>query len=415
MRRRLAAGALVALAVAAGGGCVQRVSVMTGGGQVLGGSGSDAPSISGDSRFVAFESTATDLVASDTNGVSDVFVHDRIAHVTERVSVAGDGAQASGPSTEAVISADGRWVAFTSAATDLVPGDTNGSRDVFLHDRVLHTTVRASVSPTGAQIAGVSEAPSLSGDGMRVAFETTASLVAGDVNPFTDVYVRDRAAATTLLVSRFANGFSGQFVSSEPSITRDGSRVAFRSYVAFSPSDTDNFSDIYLQEVGAAIAPTHISAPATTANAFQPAVDADGSVVVFAAATPRVDVFAYETPGTVTRLSNGPGGVDADNGSVDPAVSANGQWVTFTSFATNLVLGDGNENADIFRADRATAALVRVSVDALGAEGNGESRGRSGMSDDGKYVVFPSFASNLPSDGTDSNAIPDIMVKLVVG
>jgi Tol biopolymer transport system component len=412
-KRGTAAAVLVAALVV--GGCMQRVSVMTGGGQVVGGSGSDAPSMSADSRFVAFESTATNLVPADTNGVSDVFVHDRIAHVTERVSVADGGVQASGASTEPDISADGRWVAFTSAATDLVPGDTNGFRDVFLHDRVTHTTTRVSLAPNGAQVAGVSGAPSISGDGGRIAFETTASLVPGDVNVFTDVYVRDRGAASTVLVSRFANGFSGQFVSSEPALARDGSRVAFRSYVAFDVSDTDNFSDIYVQEVGVASAPTLVSAPAATANAFHPAIDEDGSVVVFAAATPRVDIFAHEGPGTVTRLSNGPGGVDPDNGSVDPAVSANGRWVTFTSFATNLVTGDTNANADVFRADRTTGATVRLSVNHLGQEGDGDSRGRSAISDDGLYAAFASSASNLPSDGADTNGSPDVLVKRVVG
>src|SRR5690606_11863360 len=130
------------------------------------------PSISADGRFVAFQSVATNLVPGDTNGNNDVFVHDRQTGVTQRVSVASDGAQGNGISTTASISADGRFVAFQSAASNLVPGDTNGATDVFVHDRQTGVTERVSVASDGAQgNANTSEA-SLSADGRYVAFQS---------------------------------------------------------------------------------------------------------------------------------------------------------------------------------------------------------------------------------------------------
>src|SRR5204862_2107304 len=130
-------------------GTTERVSVASGGTE-----GNDASlgfALSADGRFVAFQSDATNLVAGDTNGATDVFVYDRQTGMTERVSVASDGTQANNASSYPVLSADGRFVAFDSAATNLVAGDTNGATDVFVHDRQTGATERASVASGGAQ------------------------------------------------------------------------------------------------------------------------------------------------------------------------------------------------------------------------------------------------------------------------
>ena len=144
---------------------------------------SSCPAISGDGRWVAFESSASNLVAGDTNGQQDVFVHDRQTGTTTRVSV---GPRAPRPTMTAAapsISADGRWVAFDSCASNLVAGDTNGVNDVFVHDRQTGTTTRVSVGPGGAQANAGSGAPAISADGRWVAFASWASnLVAGDTN-----------------------------------------------------------------------------------------------------------------------------------------------------------------------------------------------------------------------------------------
>jgi Tol biopolymer transport system component len=169
-------------------GAIERVSVASDGTQ--GDGDSYTPALAGSGRYVAFRSLATNLVLGDTNERWDIFVHDRQTHTTERVSVASDGTQANGHSYAPSISDDGRYVVFRSAATNLVPNDTNERWDIFVHDRQTHTTERVSVASDGAQANGHSYAPSISDDGRVVAFESDATnLAAGDGNGATDVFV----------------------------------------------------------------------------------------------------------------------------------------------------------------------------------------------------------------------------------
>src|SRR5437867_824550 len=189
----LLTGVLAPLATPAGAspGTTERVSVDSAGTQ--GNSFSLDPSISADGRFVAFSSLATNLVPGDTNGAFDVFVHDRLTGTTERVSVDSAGTQGHGNSSEPSISADGRFVAFSSVATNRVPGDTNAAFDVFVHDRLTGTTERVSVASAGTQGNGSSLDPSISADGRFVAFSSVATnLVPGDTNGKEDVFVHDR-------------------------------------------------------------------------------------------------------------------------------------------------------------------------------------------------------------------------------
>ena len=159
--------------------------------------------ISADGRFVAFVSAATNLAANDTNHTFDVFVRDRKEDTTERVSVSSSGAQANGESAFAAISgADGRFVAFCSYASNLVSGDTNRKGDVFIRDRIKDTTTRVSVGSRGTEANGLSQGSSISAGGRFVAFDSGAStLVASDNNRKSDVFVRDRVKGTTTLVS----------------------------------------------------------------------------------------------------------------------------------------------------------------------------------------------------------------------
>lgn len=180
---------LAPLVAQAAPGITERVSVATDGTQGNNMSGRrGAPASSSDGRFIAFDSLAWNLVPGDTNGVADAFVHDRQTGTTERVSVAtgstqGNAASGSTLSPSVAISTDGRFVAFTSTASNLVPGDTNGTTDVFVRDRQTGTTERVSVSSAGAQANDASTDPAISGDGTLVAFFSAASnLVPNDTN-----------------------------------------------------------------------------------------------------------------------------------------------------------------------------------------------------------------------------------------
>src|SRR6185295_1250039 len=156
---------------------------------------SETPSISLDGRFLAFQSGASTLVAGDTNGNYDIFVRDRQSGTLERVSVSTNGSQGNLNSfaSPSSISADGRFVVFTSSATNLVPNTPSAHGDIFLRDRQSGTTELVSSNPAGAQSNSSSFFPSISGDGRFVAFQSSATdLVTGDTNGFEDVFVRDR-------------------------------------------------------------------------------------------------------------------------------------------------------------------------------------------------------------------------------
>ncbi|TMK23245.1 MAG: hypothetical protein E6G68_00440, partial [Actinobacteria bacterium] len=220
-------------------GRIERVSVSSSGDQ--GNAPSLSGSISSDGRLVAFRSDASDLVAGDTNGVSDVFLRDRAAGTTVRVSVASDGSQANGESDSAAMSADGRFVAFRSAASNLVKGDTNGLPDIFVYEVATGKTERVTVSTGGAQSNGDGRNPAISADGSRVVFSSIASsLVAADTNRTWDVFVRDRAQGTTQRVSVSSDGRQGTLASVFPSISPDGGFVAFVSSASnLVPNDTN--------------------------------------------------------------------------------------------------------------------------------------------------------------------------------
>jgi Tol biopolymer transport system component len=220
---------------------------------------SEASSVSADGRVVAFRSFDTNLVRDDSNGYPDVFVHDRVTGVTERVDVSSTGVQANGAAFRGVLSGDARFVGFRSRASNLVPGDTNDALDVFVHDRVTGRTKRISVAPDGAQAnAGELDKdacetlfvsrPFLSADGRYAAFTSrAANLVAGDRNGMPDVFVRDLMTGRTIRVSVAADGReanSGSFING---ISADGRVVAFQSFASnLVPGDTNRRKDVFV-------------------------------------------------------------------------------------------------------------------------------------------------------------------------
>ncbi|MBI1786276.1 MAG: PD40 domain-containing protein [Acidobacteria bacterium] len=323
----------------------ERANLSSSGAQDNGGAG--YTDISADGRFVALLSDGSNLVPGDTNGFRDVFVRDRRTGQTTRVSVASNGSEANDntyfpPS----LSADGRFVAFASRASNLVPGDTNGQEDVFVHDRATGQTTRVSVSSSGAQGNSSSTGGAISADGRFVAFLSTATnLVPGDTNGAQDAFLHDRLTGETTRVSIAPSG--GQFnqgASSGVSISGDGQVVAFTQ-------NENNDHILYVRDL-------------QTGQTDLVTVGYNGLPV-----TPFV-------------------------GASVEGISGDGRLIVFSAWGSNLVPGDTNNTGDVFVHDRLTRQTGRVSVASDGSQGNAQSGGAA-ISGDGRFVVFASYASNL--------------------
>jgi hypothetical protein len=252
--------------------------------------------ISADGRYIVFQSTATNLIENDTNSRSDIFLFDRDTDETVRVSVASDGSEANRFSIDPAISDDGRVIAFISEATNLVPDDTNNIRDVFVHDRESGQTSRVSVSSTGAQANDLSFLPDLNGDGTLVAFKSAAStLVPADTNGVPDVFVRDRATGMTERVSvdSFGNQSQGG-LSSGPGISADGRFVVFASFASnFVPGDGNGLSDIFVydrqtKQIDIVANAIDNGRPSGNVPDFPPSISANGRWIAFSSAAENI-------------------------------------------------------------------------------------------------------------------------------
>jgi Tol biopolymer transport system component len=208
--------------------------------------------LSADGRYVAFSSEATNLVAGDTNAAEDIFIHDRQTGQTSRVSVATGGVQANDLSRDVTLSADGRFVAFGSWATNLVPNDTNGAAEVFVHDRQTGQTTRVAVASDGAEANSFSFEPHLSADGRLVAFFSDATnLAPGDNGFYGDVFIHDRQTGKTSRLSIASDGGNANAMSSGPILSADGRRVVFISAASnLIVGDTNIYADIYALDRG---------------------------------------------------------------------------------------------------------------------------------------------------------------------
>ena len=388
--------------------------------------------VSADGRYVVFGSSASDLVAGDTDGDGDVFLFDRTTGTVTLVSRAPDGTSGNRSSGDfgLVVSADGRYVVFGSYASDLVAGDTNGDSDVFLFDRTTGTVTLVSRTPDGTSgnsISGTFDGAAVSADGRYVVFGSYASdLVAGDTNGDGDVFLFDRTTGQVTLVSRAPDGTSGNRSSGDFGlvVSADGRYVVFSSYASdLVAGDTNGDGDVFLfdrttgQVTLVSRAPDGTSGNSSSGTFGSAVVSADGRYVVFGSYASDLvagdtngdgDVFLFDrTTGQVTLVSRAPDGTSGNrsSGTFDDGavVSADGRYVVFDSYASDLVAGDTNGDGDVFLFDRTTGQVTLVSRAPDGTSGNSSSgeNGRLAMSADGRYVVFDSFASDLVAGDTN--------------
>lgn len=436
------------------------------------------PSISGDGRYLAFASWASNIIPNDNNrrqrcarglypdcpSASDIFVRDLRNGVTERVSVSSSGEEGNDISQFPYISRDGRYVVFISFASNLVPGDTNGDEDVFIHDRLTRKTERISVSSIGGE--GIkpsltdneyqwregdgyfSGAAVVSADGRYVAFDSPLKgLDPRDQNGYRDVFLHDRVTRTTTLITRGYDGKLADLDTWVDAITPDGRFVLMTSLASNlvpgddngGPQDKALFSgvDVFLFD---AVTRTTIRVSESPAgedgNGFSEwgSISDDGRYVSFTSQASNfvegdtsgtADVFVRDlVTGSISRiapiggdqqLESEPETVTGHGDNYSPSsinyvrtyLSGDGRFVVFSSRAPNLVPGDGNAARDVFLFDRKTSVLLRLSISASGVEGNGDSANPV-ISGDGRFVAFDSTASNF--DSGDSNEWSDVYV-----
>jgi Tol biopolymer transport system component len=412
-------------------GAITRVSVSGSG--VPSNGNSIEPSMSADGRYLAFTSNSTDIVPSDTNAASDVFVLDRQTESTVRASVASNGTQGNLASGSPAITPDGRWVAFWSSANNLVAGDTNGTIDIFVRDLQLGTTTRVSLDSTGVQANGASTntyPPAISADGRYVVFASDATnLVAGDTNGSTDVFVHDLQTGATTRMSVDSTGAQGNSSSTSPAISADGRYVVFQSgSTNLAANDTNGTWDVFVHDRQTGVTKlVSVNPQGAASNGFSAsfgrAVSSDGRYVAFVSYASDLvsgdtnfaeDVFVRDmVAGVTTRVDLGPNAVQSNGFFCEEAtISPDGRFVAFTSLATNLVTGDTNNAIDVFLRDRVAGTTELVSLSSSGAQGNSGS-GTSGsslaLSADGRLVAFASAASNLVAN--DMNGSTDVFLR----
>ncbi len=406
--------------VRAAGNNIERLSVSDNGTQ--GNNRTLIPDISNDGRYVTFGSIASNLVPNDVNNFDDVFVYDRETGTIARVSIASNGAEANSASDDPKISGDGRYVVFQSWAGNLAPDDANNHLDVFVHDRQTNTTSIVSMSDNGTAGNNNSYMASINDDGRYVAFRSLASnLVPSDTNGAEDVFVRDLQTGITILISVSDNGTKGNDDSYNPNISDDGQYVAFESRATnLVPNDANSCTDIFIRDRQAnTTSIISVSDNGTQGNggSEQPCLSSDGRYVAFRSVADNLvpddsnytgDVFLRDRQAnTTTRINIASGGSQGNLDSGQPTISGDGRYIAFESWSSNLVPNDTNFTGDIFVRDRQTNSIALVSLSNNGTQGNGPSSFPA-LNIDGKYIVFFSDASNLVPN--DTNGSTDVFV-----
>jgi len=405
---------------------------------VNGGNGDSLPAgLSTDGRYVLFESSASDLVFGDANGVSDVFVRDIVTATIVPVSVNTNDDLGNGASRKPVMTPDGRYVAFVSAASNLVTGDTNGVSDVFLRDMLLGTTILASVVPDSVPqrpTIGNADAPEITPDGRYVAFYRAVISPLSFTTNINEIYVRDVVAGTTVRASVYARAAlnllnpSGSYnsLSFGHSISADGQFVAYETirgngigqaaprviYPGIGVILRYNLGS-GLTDVVSANAAVPIAAPEDTCN---PVMTPDGRFVAFVSnsnigtkTNTCIRVWDAQTGTNVLASGDITGVVPTNSTSGWPAITPDGRFVAFLSNGTNLVTNSLTGEFHLYVRDlqAATTTLVDAGINGLGAGVNPLMRPR--LSDDGRFIAFEAPDGGLVPN--DSNGSFDVFVS----
>lgn len=440
---------------------ISRVSTDSAGRQANGKS-SYTISVSKDGNYVAFSSEASNLVQEATNGKKDVFVKDTKSGSIINVSTDSSGNPGNGDSDHPSISADGRYVAFDSNATNLVPGDTNqckhynsstgnydnwttNCQDVFVKDTKTGSITRVSTDSSGRQANVVSTDPAISGDGRFVAFDSHG-LLPGDTDDWTEVYVKNIQTGVVTKVSTDISGKSGDGDSGQerPVISYDGRFVAFFAQTSGLVGKASEMGDVFIKDTQTgAINRVNTTSAGVAAGGYSYgiSISGDGRFVAFDSDSPGLisdktnkcqfaspssggschDVYVKDMQtGMIKRISLSSSGTQGNDNSDDPAISGDGRYVAFRSNASNLVSGDTNQCSrsdgskfncsDVFLKDTQTGVIIRVSVDSSGNQAN-EASNSPIVSVDGSSVAFRSEASNLVPG--DSNGEGDIFFTTI--
>jgi Tol biopolymer transport system component len=339
---------------------------------------SDA-SISDNGRYVAFDSAADNLVGGADGGV---FVRDTWSGATTAASVKANG-YIDGAADTPAISGDGRFVAFVSDTANVLPGGNGRFYQVFLRDQTLGVTSLVSAKTNGAQATDDSGAPSLSANGRYIAFESDSpGLVAGDMNDWTDVFVRDRLTNTTKRISLMSDGTEAFVGGESPSISSNGKMVAFTSYDTLTPNDTNPNADVYVRNVASnttSLVSVKTGGAVANGTSGAPRISGNGRFVVFTSDATNLDgvvdtnggmdVFVRDlATGTTQRASLSSTGGLAHGAASRPSISNNGRFVSYESTAADAVAGDTNGVPDTFVYDRQTGQTQRMSTDQSGAQ-----------------------------------------------
>jgi Tol biopolymer transport system component len=380
--------------------------------------------MSGDGRFIAFESRAWNLVVGDTNGETDIFVRDVVTGATTRVSIGPAGVQSNDESFFPTISGDGRYVAFESLATNLVVGDTNAKQDVFVHDRHTGTTSLVSRHTTGAIANSHCWGQKISADGRFVAFTSQASnLVDDDFNNRLDVFVRDLLDETAARVSVSGAGIEANGDSNSPSLSANGRFIAFHSRATnLVPGDSNFKGDVFVFDLQtSSIIRASVGQAGVEANdeSGAPSISYDGNSIAFQSIATNLvagdtngvsDVFLRRlNTGTTSRVSLGLQGSQANDVSGLPVISGDGTSVAFFSYATNVVAGDTNARPDVFLFDINSSSTFLASCSTSGQFSN-EGATAPFIGFTGSSVGFSSISDNLvPNDPAEC----DIFVRYI--